>query len=103
MKANKQEYCDNEKRKLKEEFSRVLLNTTDNASAIEKINKHIDDIDLKYLPIIQDKVLKYYADSIKSRIESLTELIRGNETELEAKYEHSKKELTVLDEVLKLI
>ena len=103
LKANKQEYCDNEKRKLKEEFSRVLLYAKDNASAIEKINKHIDDIDLKYLPIIQDKVLKYYADSIKSRIESLTELIRCNETELEAKYELSKKELTVLDEVLKLI
>lgn len=103
LKANKQEYCDNEKRKLKEEFSRVLLYAADNDSAIEKINKHIDDIDLKYLSIIQDKVLKYYDDSIKSRIDSLTEFIRCGETELEAKYELSRKELTVLDEVLKLI
>ncbi len=101
LKANKQEYCDNEKRKLKEEFSRVLLN--ENTSAVEKINKHIDDIDLKYLPVIQDKVLKYYADSVKSRIGSLNELIHGNETELKAKYELSKKELSVLDEVLKKI
>ena len=103
LKANKQEYCDNEKRKLKEQFSKVLLNMEDNASAIEKINKHIDDIDLKYLPIIQDKVLKYYDGSIERRIESLTELIQCNKAELEAKYELSKKELTVLDGILKHI
>lgn len=103
LKANKQEYCDNEKRKLKEQFSKVLLNMEDNASAIEKINKHIDDIDFKYLPIIQDKVLKYYDGSIERRIESLTELIQCNKAELEAKYELSKKELTVLDGILKHI
>lgn len=103
LKANKQEYCDNEKRKLKEEFSTVLLYSTDNVSVLEKIRKHIENIDLKYLSIIQDKVLKYYDDSIKSRIDSLTEFIRCNETELDEKYALSKKELTVLEEVLKLI
>jgi hypothetical protein len=103
LKINRQEYCDNEKRKLKEEFSRVLLDRTNNNSALEKINKHIDDIDLKYLPIVQDKVIKYYNNSVKVRIESLNELIHSNETELEAKYELSKKELAVLDEIIKSI
>ena len=103
LKLNRQEYCDNEKRKLKEEFSRVILDRTNNNSALEKINKHIDDIDLKYLPIIQDKVLKYYNNSVEIRIEGLNELIQSNETELEAKYELSKKELAVLDEIIKSI
>ena len=103
LKINRQEYCDNEKRKLKEEFSRVLLDRTNNNSALEKINKHIDDIDLKYLPIIQDKVLKYYSNSVQMRIEGLNELIQSNETESEAKYELSKKELAVLDEIIKSI
>lgn len=103
LKANKQEYCENEKRKLKEEFDRVLLYADDKSSAFEKIKKHIDDVDLKYLPIIQDKVLKYYSNSIRGRIEELQELIMCNEKELEAKYELGKKELSVLDHVLQYL
>lgn len=103
LKANKQEYCENEKRKLKEEFTRVLLRSEEKSSSFERINKHIDDVDLKYLPFIQEKVLKYYSDSIRGRVEGLKELIMCNEKELEAKYELSKKELGVLNDALQHI
>ena len=100
LKANKQEYCDNEKRKLKEEIYRVIIEKKEGDSVLDKMYKHIDDMDLRNLPIIQEKVLNYYADSVKARIDSLNDFIQKNETELELKYELSKKEITILNEVL---
>lgn len=103
LKANKQEYCDNEKRKLKEEFLKVIIYSEERTSTLEKINEHINSSDLKYLPKIQDTVLKFYSDSVRSRIDGLSEMIQSNEAELDAKYELSKKELHILDEVIKLL
>lgn len=101
LKANKQEYCDNEKRKLKEEFLKVIIYSEE--SVLERVNGHIDSSDLKYLPIIQDTVLKFYSDSVRAKIDGLSEMIQSNEAELDAKYNLSKKELSVLDEVIKLL
>lgn len=97
LKANKQEYCDNEKKKLKKEFSKVITST------LERIYEHIDSSDLKYLPKIEDTALKFYSDSIRARIGGLSEMIQSNEAELDAKYELGKKELHVLEGIIELL
>lgn len=103
LKANKQEYCDNEKRKLKEEFLKVIIYSEERTSTLERIYEHIDSSDLKYLPKIQDMALKYYFGSVRARIDGLSEMIQSNEAELDAKYELSKKERHVLEEAINLI
>lgn len=103
LKANKNEYCENEKRKLKEEIHKVLLDEDFDFSVICKLHKHINETDLNNLPAIQRKVLEYYDDSVKLRIESLNAVISGNKAELEKKYELSKKELSLLNDVIKKI
>ena len=101
LKANKHEYCENEKRKLKEEINKVLLDEDFDLSVICKLHKHIDETDLYNLPTIQKKVLEYYDDSVKLRVESLNAVISGNKAELDQKYELSKKELSLLNDIEK--
>ncbi len=100
LKANKQEFCDNEKRKLKEEIYRVILEPSDDNSALNKMKKYINEKDLRNLPKVNKMVFKYFDDSLYARIESLNEIIEGNEKDLDTKYNLSKKELSVLNAVL---
>ena len=103
LKANKQEFCDNERRKLKAEFENALLDISRESSAISCLKKHIDEVDKKNLPTVQKKVIKYYEDAVKARLDNLHELIEGNEIELKNKYEISKKEMKVLMDALSIL
>lgn len=57
LRANKQEFCDNERRKLKEEFENALLDSSRDSSAISKMKSHIDEVDRRNLPTVQKKLL----------------------------------------------
>ena len=67
------------------------------------MKKHIDEVDKKNLPTVQKKVIKYYEDAVKARLDNLHELIEGNEIELKNKYEISKKEMKVLMDALSIL
>lgn len=101
LRANKQEFCDNERRKLKEEFENALLDSSRDSSAISKMKSHIDEVDRRNLPTVQKKVIKYYDDAVKARLTNLQDLIEGSENELDSKYEISKKEMNILLDILR--
>ncbi len=100
LKANKEEFCRNEKRKLKEEIQKKLLDgDAKEPSMCENIQKYIDDVDQANFSDIREKVFEQFEDGIKTRLDSLNSFITGNEKELAARYELSRKELDAIDEI----
>ena len=66
----------------------------------ESIMKHIDTVDLNNLPKIRKKVFEHFEESVNARLRSLSGVISDNEKEIASRYELSKKELDILDDIM---
>lgn len=100
LKANQDEYCENERRKLKDEIKKALFDSTGKPSVCESIMKHIDTVDLNNLPKIRKKVFEHFEESVNARLRNLSGFISDNEKEIASRYELSKKELDILDDIM---
>ena len=66
----------------------------------ESIMKHIDTVDLNNLPKIRKKVFEHFEESVNARLRNLSGFISDNEKEIASRYELSKKELDILDDIM---
>ena len=98
---SKNEYCDAQKKHLKENILQSLIGNDDHPGMQDKIVNHIEQMSKKNLPMIKERVLKVLGESYQSRIDSLNAIIQSNNQELETIRKISKEEISKLSQIEK--
>ena len=103
LQANKQEFCDNEKKRMKEDIKNTLFALRNGESVLEHMEHHIDNMSESNLPAIRESVMTYFKQSVSERIQSLQEVIDAGSEELQQIYDLCKNDLKELDKITKTI
>lgn len=98
---SKNEYCDAQKKHLKDNILQSLIGNDDHPGMQDKIVNHIEQMSKKNLPMIKERVLKVLGESYQSRIDSLNAIIQSNNQELETIRKITKEEISKLSQIEK--
>ena len=101
VRNNKREYCETQKKRIKEEIRKALLDRENENCMLYKLQEHIDKVSDDNLPAIIDKVTEYFDSSVARKKEMLNNLINKNDEELKAQYELSGIEASKLRKIRK--
>lgn len=103
LKQNKREFCDSQKKKLKNSLENHLFDRTGNACTLEKLEQHIDKMSGTYLKLISEKIDRYYVASVNEQLETLKQFICENTQKLEEQYHSDADDIVLLKEIKYLL
>lgn len=99
--VSKQEYCDNQKRHLKESIRDSLLGNSNNFGKLAEIIQHIEFMSQRNIPVIKKRVLDIFDESYNAKINNLKAIISSSNQELESLRTLSKKDVEKLIQIEK--
>ena len=97
--VSKQEYCDNQKRHLKESIRDSLLGNSNNFGKLAEIIQHIEFMSQRNIPVIKKRVLDIFDESYNAKINNLKAIISSSNQELESLRTLSKKDVEKLIQI----